>query len=201
MLTPLVPSPKRSHCDEPSRGLSEEERLEEERPPKRPRAVPVWALEPAAGRPIDIPGEPPKAPAARQAGPAGAQGRDAPRTPSGEGTSSGAHVQERVVDTHVRTSAGQSVVLIDDDSPAASVMHSYESGQRSRDTAGTSGAGVLIDNGGARWDTRDKGKAPADERPAVAPAMVVRGDKLQITSTVSRTFTCPICFEHVEKGG
>jgi len=48
---------------------------------------------------------------------------------------------------------------------------------------------------------RDKGKAPADERPADAPAAVARGDKLQITSTVSRPFTCPICYDDVEKGG
>ena len=44
-------------------------------------------------------------------------------------------------------------------------------------------------------------QAPADERPADSPAAVARGDKLQITSTVSRPFTCPICYDDVEKGG
>ena len=55
---------------------------------------------------------------------------------------------------------------------------------------------VLIDEGRG-----DKDKVPADERPAYAPAMAARGDRMQITSTVSRSFTCPICYDDVDKGG
>lgn len=125
--------------------------------------------------------------------------------------------------------SGKGVVVIkddddDDDSPpAAFALESDDEGSRStswhggrsRDLVCASGfpgtnamskgepraarrdsAVVLIDEGRG-----DKGKAPADERPADAPAMAARGDKMQITSTVSRSFTCPICYEDVEKGG
>ena len=46
---------------------------------------------------------------------------------------------------------------------------------------------------------RGKGKEPAVDMPAAACG--AHADKLRISSTVSRSFTCPVCFDDVEKGG
>ena len=135
----MLGSPKRWHCEEPSQAQSDQER-----PPKRARAVPIDAPDV-----VDL-------------------------------TQSVALIEEGAV------------VPINNDGGA-----SWDKGSKGKEKEDESLAEAQD-----KRDKRDKGKAPADECPAEAQAVAqVAGDKLQITSTVSRTFTCPICFEHVEKGG
>lgn len=195
-------------------------------PPRRPPLSPSPAAAAAGGaagggRAIDLTGESPQlAPAARRQitlsrANARVQGR------AGGGAGAGGRPP---------AAARRSVVVIDDDSPSASGVESDDEGgrrspysasrgQRRREPTGAGGARamplegqppqprrrdsavVLIEGPPAPRRRRDKGKAPADERPAEAPAAVARADKLQIMSTVARPFTCPICYDDVEKGG
>jgi hypothetical protein len=175
----------------------------------------------AANRdPIDLTGESPQPLTARRQGTLSrANARVKGWSGGGEGAS-GCRPSRR---------SGQAVVVInddeeDDESPqAAFAVESDDEGGRStssrrgriRDLEGASGfrgaraegkgepsaprrqcAVMLIDEGRG-----DKGKAPANERPAYAPARAAQGDRMQITSTVSRSFTCPICYDDVDKGG
>ena len=66
---------------------------------------------------------------------------------------------------------------------------------------GDNAADIAADNSATfAAKTAHEEMQPADEHPADSPAAVARcGDKLQITSTVSRPFKCPICFDDFEK--
>ena len=170
--------------------------------------------------PIDLTGESPQPLTARRQGTLSRANARVQGWPGGGEGVSGRRPSRR---------SGQAVVVIkddgedDDSSQAAFAVQSDDEGSRStssrggrsRDLAGASGfrgaraegkgepsaprrqcAVMLIDEGRG-----DKGKAPADERPAYAPARAAQGDRMQITSTVSRSFTCPICYDDVDKGG
>ena len=175
----------------------------------------------AANRdPIDLTGESPQPLTARRQGMLSRANSRFQCWPGGGEGASGRRPSRR---------NGQAVLVIEDDEEHDDSLHAafaVESddegarstsfrGGRSRDLAGASGSRgaraegkgeprapqrhstvVLMDEG-----TGDKGKAPADERPSYAPAMAAQGDRMQITSTVSRSFTCPICYDDVEKGG
>ena len=185
----------------------------------------------AGGRTIDLTGESPQlAPAARRQGTltranARVQGRA-----GGAAGADGRMPARRSVVVIDDDSPGEASEAESDDEGGRRSPYSTSRGQRRREPAGAGGAAGASRSGGARAKPheahpapqrrrdsgavvliedplpaprgrRDKGKAPADERPADAPAAVARGDKLQITSTVSRPFTCPICYDDVEKGG
>ena len=107
-----------------------------------------------------------------------------------------------------------SVVVIDDSGSSPSAFRSSKQDgarcRRRQDESGGIGKHIEAGGGGApavKFAARESveelfsGHRGAAGLPLQASAAGAHHDKLQISSTVSRPFTCPICFDDVDKGG